>query len=78
MTAHMKWTLARLAIFSESRHKPLTKLLRACYNSEAFSQNSEGALFLPCDENGMATSFEVAILVSAKSPSEASGEVLGG
>ena len=36
-----------MELFSEYRHKDLTKQLRACDNSKAFSQTSEGALFLP-------------------------------
>ena len=34
-------------IFSEYRHETLTKQLPACYNSGAFSETTEGALFLP-------------------------------
>jgi len=33
-------------ISSESRHETLTKQLPACYNSGAFSETTEGALFL--------------------------------
>ena len=42
-----KRILVIVTLFFKSRHKPLTKLLLACYDSGAFSQTSEGALFLP-------------------------------
>ena len=38
-------------VFFEPRHKTLTKQLPACYDSGAFSETTEGALFLPGAED---------------------------
>ena len=47
-----------MELFSESRHETLTKQLPACENSKAFSETTEGALFLPCVKDDKAPSFE--------------------
>ena len=47
-----------MELFSESRHETLTKQLPACENSGAFSETTEGALFLPCVKDDKAPSFE--------------------
>ena len=52
------------SIFSEYRHETLTKQLPACYNSEAFSETTEGALFLPGAKDDRSPSSEGAFLVS--------------
>ena len=39
--------LCKTQVFIESRHKQLTRLSYACYDSRAFSQISEDALFSP-------------------------------
>ena len=52
-------------ILSESRHVTLTKPLHACEDSGAFSETTEGALFLPGAKDVKTLTNEGAILVSA-------------
>ena len=52
------------AVLVQSRHKTLTKQLPACYNSKAFSETTEGALFLPGAKDDRSPSSEGAFLVS--------------
>ncbi len=49
-------------VLCEYRHKALTKLLPACYDSGAFLQSSESAFFCPTLKIRKATSNEVAFL----------------
>ena len=44
----------------------MTKQLLACYNSGAFSETTEGALFCPAPEMKEAPSFDGAFLVSGE------------
>ena len=48
----------RNGVFSGSRHKALTKQIPPCENRGAFSETTEGALFLPCVKDDKAPSFE--------------------
>ena len=59
-----KRILVIVTLFFKSRHKPLTKLLLACYDSGAFSQSSEGALFLPFDKGSKVPSDEGAFFLT--------------
>ena len=61
------------SLFSESRHKTLTKQLRACYDSGAFSETTEGALFLPGAKDEKAPLFEGVFLFQRHPHREGTG-----
>ncbi len=66
----------RNGVFFEPRHKTLTKPLPACYNSGAFSETTEGALFLHCVKDDKAPSFEGAFSLDTAPRTHESPNVL--